>query len=288
MKKDMRIGYKFAYSFSNFSAYKEFLMQGLGKAIFYIFIVTVIFSTLGNISTVSEINDGMSRLETKFDKESPDFEYKDGKFTMDYDGPIYYKYDGDSPIISTFVNDLLINGTLIVDTSGKTDASVLDSYANATYLDSDSITIKANSDHTITEKLSDLFGNIPSNSDDNTIDKATVSSSFGLLNYLLYNAIFISVPIVKFLSNLCAAFFILGPFTIIVSKNLDVNLTYKNACTISLYAMTLPLLLESLSTVSGIFIPGYQLIFYAISFLYCILAVKNIKKSNNTKINVLL
>ena len=80
----MRIGHKFAYSFYDFSAYKEFLRQGLGKAIFYVFLVTVIFSTLGNVRTVSVFNDDMSRFELKFNKESPDFEYKDGKLTIPF------------------------------------------------------------------------------------------------------------------------------------------------------------------------------------------------------------
>ncbi|NME83384.1 DUF1189 domain-containing protein [Clostridium sp. SM-530-WT-3G] len=288
MKKRMGIVHKFAYSFYDFSAYKEFLIQGLGKAIFYIFLVTIAFSTLSNIRTVSQFNDDISRIENKFNKESPDFEYKDGKLTMDYDGPIYYKYTGDSPILSVFINDTLINGNLIVDTSGKTDASALDSYSKGTYVDSDSVTIKTGDNDITTKKLKDLFNTDIVNSNDITIDKATILSSFHLLNEIFDISMYISYPIVSFLSSLCAAFFILGPLTIIFSKNLNINLTYKNACTISLYAMTMPLLLESLSTISGLYIPEFELIFYIIALIYCFFALKNIKKSNNTKINALL
>ena len=47
----MGFGHKFAYSFFDFAAYKEFLVQGLGKSILYLFLVTLIFSTIANIGT---------------------------------------------------------------------------------------------------------------------------------------------------------------------------------------------------------------------------------------------
>lgn len=288
MKKRMGIVHKFAYSFYDFSAYKEFLIQGLGKSIFYVFLVTIVFSTLSNIQIVSEFNDNISRIENKFNKESPDFQYKDGKLTMDYDGPIHYKYDGDSPILSMFINEGLINGNLIIDTSGKTNASALDPYSEGTYVDSDSITIKNSDDKVTTTKLKDLFKTDIVNTDDVTIDKASILSSFPILNEIFDISMFISYPIISFLSNLCAVFFILGPLTLILSKNLDMNLTYKNACTLSFYAMTMPLLLESLTTVAGLYSAEYSVIFYGIALIYCFLALRNIKKSNNTKINALL
>ena len=290
MKNKMRIGHKFAYSFYDFSAYKEFLRQGLGKAIFYVFLVTVIFSTLGNVRTVSVFNDDMSRFELKFNKESPDFEYKDGKLTMDYDGPIHYNYTGDSPILSIFINDLLINGNLIVDTSGQTDISVLDSYKRGTYIDSETINIKTDAHNITTLNLKDYFKSDMLDSNDMTINKALVSSSLPLLTKMFDFSILVVNPIIAFLNNLCAAFIILGPLTIIISKNLNMKLTYKNACTLSLYAMTMPLLIESLSIVSGLYIPDYGILFYAIALIYCSLALKNIKKSdkkNHTKINAL-
>lgn len=284
----MNITHKFAYSLSNFSAYKEFIVQGLRKAIFYMFLVTLVFSTLGNIRIVSDFNDDMARVESKFNKESPDFEYKDGKLTMDYDGPLHYRYDGDSSLVSLFINTLLINNNLIVDTSGKTNSSVLDSYDKGIFLDSDSITIKNTNNYIETKKLEDLFNNPLINSDNVTIDKSWVSSSFTILNNFFDSIIFIVSLIISFLSNLFLVFFFLGPLTIILSKNLNVNLTFKSACTIGFYAISMPLLLKSLLVVAGIYNQQYSIIFYIIGFIYCYLALKSIKESSNTKINTLL
>lgn len=281
----MRIGHKFAYSFYDFSAYKEFLAQGLGKGIFYIFLVTIIFSTLGNVRTVSVFNDDMSRLELKFNKESPDFEYKDGKLTMDYDGPIHYTYTGDSQFLDIFINGMLINNNLIVDTSGQTDVSALDSYKKGTYINSDTINIKTD-DSTITSlPIKDYLNTSMLDSESIVFNKNLVKASFPLFAKIFDFTILFVNPILSFISNLCAGFIILGPLTIIISKNLNMKLSYKKACTISFYAMTMPLLIESLLTVSGLYIPDYGILFYAIALIYCSLALKSIKKSDENKGN---
>ena len=60
MKTKMGFRHKFAYSFFDFAAYKEFLVQGLGKSILYIFLVTLIFSTITNINTIDKFNSEIS------------------------------------------------------------------------------------------------------------------------------------------------------------------------------------------------------------------------------------
>ena len=291
MKSKMSIGHKFAYSFYDFSAYKEFLSQGLGKGIFYIFLVTLIFSTLGNVRTVSVINDDMSRLELKFKKQSPDFEYKDGKFKMDYDGPLHYSYNGDSEFLHLLINDMLINHNLIVDTNGENDVSLLDPYSRGVYISSDALTIKTDNSTIETTPFSELF-NVPGVDPDSLVlNKDSVLASFPLITEIFDLCIYFGTPIANFICNLCAALFILGPMTIIISKNLNMNISYSEACTISLYSMTMPLLLESLITVSGVYIPDTQFLFYAVAIVYCLFALKYIKKSgknNRNKSNALL
>ena len=117
----MGFRHKFAYSFFDFAAYKEFLVQGLGKSILYIFLVTLIFSTLSNIKIIDKFSSELSSMETTFIHNAPNFELKNGTFSIDSNEPIYYKYDGLQ---------------LIVDTSGKTSKSVLDSYSDGIYINS--------------------------------------------------------------------------------------------------------------------------------------------------------
>ena len=65
--------HKFAYSFFDFAAYKEFLIQGLGKSILYIFLVTLIFSTINNVSVINKFNAQISSIQSTFIHSAPNF-----------------------------------------------------------------------------------------------------------------------------------------------------------------------------------------------------------------------
>lgn len=68
-------------------------------------------------------------------------------------------------------------------------------------------------------------------------------------------------PIISFLMNLISVFVILGPLSLNISSIMGVKMKYSKACTLSFYAMTLPLLLEALLDVSGIVLPEFYIIF---------------------------
>ena len=57
--------------------------------------------------------------------------------------------------------------------------------------------------------------------------------------------------------NLISGFLVLGPLSISISAVMGVELKYSKACVLSFYAMTLPLLLESLVDISGIALPDF-------------------------------
>lgn len=57
MENKLRLTHKFAYSFFNFDAYKDFIKEGLSKSILYIFIVSVIFSFFVNFNLTNIVTD---------------------------------------------------------------------------------------------------------------------------------------------------------------------------------------------------------------------------------------
>jgi len=50
--------------------------------------------------------------------------------------------------------------------------------------------------------------------------------------------------------------------------------------------MTLPLLLESLISISGIAVPEFYVIFYVVSLVYCGLAINKIKNIDKSNLNL--
>jgi hypothetical protein len=259
----MGFRHKFAYSFYNFTAYKEFLVQGLGKSILYIFLVTLIFSTLANINTIGKFNSELSNIQETFIHNAPNFELKNGLLSVDSDEPIYYKYDGEQ---------------LIVDTSGKTNKSIIDSYSNAIYINSDEITIRQNYRTLQIFKFSDF-------SQLNLVNK-TLQDYLAILKVTFPIVILILEPIFAFLLNLISAFLIIAPLSLNISSLMGVKLKYSKACILSFYAMTLPLLLESLLNISGINVSEFYIVFYVVALIYCGLAIKELKNIDKSTLNV--
>lgn len=255
--------HKFAYSFFDFAAYKEFLVQGLGKSILYTFLVTIIFSTVTNINTIDNFNSEISNVQSTFIHSAPNFELKNGLFSIDSGEPIYYKHDGEQ---------------LIVDTSGKTTESILDSYSNGVYINSNELVIRQNYFTLQTIKFSD-FTQL-------NLTNSKVQSALATLKIIFPLILLFLSPILSFLMNLISAFIIIAPLSLFISYIMGVKLTYSKACTLSFYAMTLPLFLESLLSISGIDIPEFSIIFYVISLIYCGLAIKEIKNIDKSNLNL--
>jgi hypothetical protein len=304
----MGFGRKFAYSFFDFAAYKNFLVQGFRTSILYIFLVTLIFSTLTSINAISTLNSDISSVEENLASSAPKFELKDGSFSVDSSEPIYYKDTNNFlfPLLvsnlefinilhNSSINNNINEGVnsensvslpnfsiddssyymLIVDTNKKTNSSILNSYSNGIYIDKTSLSFRNNYQTIGTINFSDY----------NKLDvtNQTVYKALFALKILLPLINLVFIPIFSFIGNLFSGFLILAPLCLFIGPALGVKLSYSKACTLSFYAMTLPLLLETLLTISGLMPFGFTIIFYVISLLYCALAIKKIKdidKSN--------
>lgn len=258
----MGFRHKFAYSFSNFTAYKEFLLQGLGKSIFYIFLVTLIFSTIANLKTIYTLNSQISDVQATFLQSSPQFELKNGILSVDSSQPIYYKHDDE---------------VLIVDTNDTTNSSVLNAYENGIFMNSEEVILRQNYTTMQTISFKDW--------DDLIVTNKTVQNMLSISKILIPIFLLILNPIFSFIECLVSVFLLLGPLCISISSIMGVKLNYSKSCTLSFYAMTLPLLLESLLSVAGIVIPEFSAIFYIVTLIYCGLAIKEIKNTDKSNLN---
>lgn len=268
MKTKMGFRRKFAYSFFDFATYKDFLVQGLGKSIFYIFLVTLIFSTITNIKTISMFNSDLSNVQNKLIHDAPKFELKNGLLSIDSDEPIYYKYDGQM---------------FIFDTTGTTSPSALDSYSDGIYVNSSALTLRVNYTTVQTIDLADLDKFIAL--DELTVDNKMAQDFLTAIKITFPIVALIINPIISFIANLISVFVIIGPLSISIGSIMGVKLDYSKACTLSFYATTLPLLLQALVEISGIHLPEFVVVFYGVALLYCGLAIKEIKNADKSNLN---
>lgn len=264
MNTKMGFRHKFAYSFFNFPAYKEFLAQGFGKALLYIFLVTLIFSTVTNVNKISQFLSETSEMQTEFKNSAPEFELKNGLLAVNSAEPIYYRKDG-------FV--------LIVDTTGKTNKSIADTYADIVYIDSNEFILKQNYKTVQIFKFSDVPEiNITNKTIQNVL---ALSKTFVPIILLIFN------PIVSFIANLISGCIILAPISLTICSFMNVKLNYRKTCILSFYAMTMPLLLQTLLDISGIVINEFSMLFYLVSLVYCGLAIKEFKNKDKSNLNIL-
>jgi hypothetical protein len=254
--------HKFAYSFFDFAAYRQFLVQGLGKSILYIFLVTLIFSTITNINTINTFISETTTIQTKFVQSAPNIELKDGVLSVASDKPIYYKHDGE---------------ILIVDTSGQTNKSVLDTYSNAIYINSNELVLRQN--YKTIESFQ--FANFP----ELNVTNQTIQYFLYISKIIIPVMILIFTPLISFLLNLISGFLILGPLSLNIGSLMGVKLKYSTACILSFYSMTLPLLLEALLDISGMTSNEFIIIFYIIALIYCGLAINELKKKDKSNLN---
>lgn len=254
--------HKFAYSFFDFAAYKQFLVQGLGKSILYIFLVTLIFSTITNINTINTFVSETTIIQTKFVQSAPSIELKDGVLTVDSDKPLYYKHNGE---------------ILIVDTSGTTNKSILDTYSNGIYINSNELVLRQN--YKTIESFK--FSTFP----ELNVTNQTIQYFLYMSKIIVPVLLLFITPLIAFLLNLISGFLILAPISLNIGSVMGVKLKYSTACILSLYAMTLPLLLEALVDISGITSNEFIIIFYVIALIYCWLAINELKKTDKSNLN---
>ena len=94
-------------------------------------------------------------------------------------------------------------------------------------------------------------------------------------------------PIISLVLNLISGFLILGPMSLFISSFMNVKLNYSKACILSFYAMTMPLLLNALLDISGIVLPEFYIVFYLITLIYCGLAIKELKNTDKSNLNIM-
>lgn len=260
----MGFRHKFAYSFFDFSAYKEFLVQGFGKALLYIFLVTIIFSTITNVNRINQFLAETSDMQTELTKHTPEFELKNGLLSVDSAEPIYYRKDG-------FV--------LIVDTTGKTNKSIADTYEDVVYIDSNEFILKQN--YKTVQGMN--FSDVP----ELNITKKTIQNLLALSKIFIPIILLILDPIISFISNLISGCLILAPISLTICSFMNVKLNYRKTCILSFYAMTMPLLLQTLLDISGLVINEFSMLFYLISLVYCGLAIREFKNKDKSNLNIL-
>lgn len=263
MNDNMNFFKKLSKSFYDFESYRYFVSESLGKGIKYLFILVLLTATITSISMGVSISKGKSEGKNFINNEMPDFKITDGILSIDEEMPLFIENTND-----------LRNDIFIIDTEDNTDLSALDSYSRGFIVYSDRILIKNSSS---VQEFTELYYGEIFKTD---IDKTTLIGYVDTFLNILLVAIFILSPLVSFIGKLLSLFVVMGLGGMILASILKVNLSYSKICTISCYALTVPIFLNTIANVFDFNSLPFTLVYYLIGFVYLFLGMKKISEED--------
>lgn len=242
-------------SITNISYYNIFIKESLGRAFLYLFLLSLLVSFISTIIISYNTNEGLKYLK-EYSKSIPYFEFNNGELNV----------SGDMPLTYTDPDD---NSPIIIDTSGKTDESILNQYDEAVLILKNKLIIKKDS----IEKREINFSEIKElNFDKNTLEQFIPNMKL-IINIVVIIAVIIFMPIWLFITCSFTAL-ILSLLGLIIKSITKKEISFNDIYIISIYSLTLPLIIKHVLVLNLPFvIPFFWLIYYGIAVFYIYKAI---------------
>jgi hypothetical protein len=243
---------RFFYSITSFARYRLFLRQSVGKAVLYLLLLSVLLSLAVYIPAGLQYDRFIDDLIANYDIVIPDFSFADGKLQVSGKMPIIVD-EGTYPIV--------------IDTSPDAEDRILPQYDTVMLITGDKIIQKNYANKQVT--YLSVFQGLELARDD--IGEALpLMKPVGIFIFIL---IAIGFVCGKFISAL-----IISLIGLTINSALKTSLSYRNIFKISIYSMTLPLLVCTIPSVTSLTIPFLWILFYVIASVYVYGAIKSIRK----------
>lgn len=237
--------------------YPDLMRKSTGKCILYLVLLVLLFGTPVMIDLSWTYNQEIDAMLAAAEKELPDFRFANGELTV----------DADMPVLISGEDEQLI----IIDTSGKTKADVLDDYDAGIFISRDQLVNKENALKTETlnfKELKELSFN-----KDKVLEWLPLLKVFWIF-LLLFGLLFM------ILGKLLAAV-ILALLGLLLANLQQYSLTYEQSLRLCTHALTGPIIFQACKDMVYPQLPFNGLIYYAIFIVYMWLAIKTIKKQES-------
>ncbi len=243
-------------SLYDFKAYAGFKKGSMGRAFLYLFVVSMISGIIGSVKIYMGMDQAFKDMHQTFTKDFPNFTFtKDG-----------LEVEGKMPIISAEGNKFIT----IVDTEGKVSPSVLDQYEEGIYVGKTKIIFKRNQVETREYDLSSFKEIAP-------LTKSDVEKFFAY-SWVMSLIVIIFFLVFYFIAKIVNAL-VVGLIGLIYSAVTRSGESFGDLFKLSIYALTLPIIIETVLTLTGIKIPFFSVIYFGLATGYLIYALTRIKGS---------
>ena len=238
----------------NFSRYRYFANLPWKRVITYLLLMVLVLGIPVLLSIAYDFQRDMTKVIEQFNKNAPDFVLKNGELTVAGEMPLVYESGNQ-------------DSAIIIDTSGETDSSVLDDYEQGFFIEKTKLVFKRDSLETQEYHFSALK--------ELELEKADVVD---ILSYLRpISAMIVFFGLIYFIFAKLCTVSILSLVTLLFSGIQNCGLNYGQSFKITVYAMTIPTLFQSLQNIIAPgFIYGWA-IYYSIAVIYLLFAVRSTK-----------
>lgn len=257
MEEKMNPVTRFVYSMTKVKAYLTFFQESVGKAIVYLLLVSLLFAGINTMIIAVGLSKGIDEVVEVLAHEVPNFELRNGELFVDGEMPIIIQ---DGP-----------NDVFAVDTSGVLDGSFLDAYENGIFISKYGFTQKTDGFRVQSFDFSQLGAF--------TITKQSIQGWLPLLKWL---SVFIVVfGIVFYFAGKLISAVIVSLLGLIIELTVDHKVGFGNLFKLSIYALTLPMLIKFVLTLGNISIPYFWVFYYGIALFYLWKALQLLRIKSN-------
>lgn len=235
----------------DFNFYKSIKNNRFSRSFVYLLLLFLIIYFINGTKLFIVTRIGVDELVAGMNANVPDFRLENGEFSFSGEMPYYISSSTDE--------------AFVIDTTGQVNESILRDVSGGMLITKNTVYVKRSDIETREFSLSEFKGV--------TLTKANVLEFLPKLSWIAF--IFIAFGFIFVLGWKLLNVVILALLGLIVNAVMKGNLKYGNLLNISIYALTLPLLLQLALDLSGYPFPGFWLIYWGISILYVAMAIRS-------------
>jgi len=237
--------------------YRNIKDNKFSRSFVYLLLLFLIIYFINGTRTFIATRIAVDELVVSLSCDAPEFKFENGEFSFEGEMPYY---------ISSSTNE-----AFVIDTTGQVTKSVLEDVASGILITKDKLYVKRSEVETREISLTELK--------DITLSKSDVIEFLPKLSWIVL--IFIAFAFIFLLGWKLINAVILALLGLIVNAFFNGRLKFNNMINISIYALTLPMLIQVAVNLYGYPIPNFGFIYWGISILYVVLAVKSCRDEAN-------
>lgn len=241
----------------DFKFYRSIKDNKFSRSFVYLLLLFLIIYLISGTRTFIITRIVIDELITNVNANIPEFKLENGEFSFEGKMPYYISSSTDE--------------AFVIDTTGQVTKSVLKDVASGILITKDKVYAKRSEVETREFSLTELKGI--------TLTKSDMLEFLPKLSWIVL--IFIAFGFIFVLGWKLLNAVILALLGLIANALLNGRLKFNNMLNISIYALTLPMLIQVAVNLYGYPIPRFGLIYWGISILYVVLAVKSCRDEAN-------